>query len=158
MNLASLTNTFSHTSSGGSSPPQPSPDVASDFTVVLVASCSSVALLVWHATQLSLVGIAVAVGAMVGATVGATEGAVVGASVGGCGTSVAVGGLGGVGVGEAQAAMPNPMLNPTNKKNKRLSIDNLPPKKMRGEQYCSPRNRGGTRRQVRKGIGLEITA
>jgi len=54
---------------------------------------------------------------------------VVGASVGGCGTSVAVGRLGGVGVGEAQAAMPNPMLNPTNKKNKRLSIDNLPPKK-----------------------------
>jgi hypothetical protein len=131
--------------------------VASDFTVVLVASCSSVALLVWHATQLSLVGIAVAVGAMVGATVGATEGAVVGASVGDCGTSVAVGELGDAGAGEAQAAMPNPMLNPTNKRNKRLSIDNLPPKKCEESNMLSPQS-WRTRRQVRKGIGLEITA
>ena len=45
MNSASFRKTFSHTSNGGSSPPQPSPTVSSDLTVTSGEATSRVVAL-----------------------------------------------------------------------------------------------------------------
>jgi hypothetical protein len=89
--------------------------VSSDFTVVFVASCSSVTLFVWQVIQLSLVGIGVAVGAIFGGTVGGRV--VAGAIVGAWATGAEEGALVATGLGEAQAVMLSTMLNPTIKNN-----------------------------------------